>query len=321
MSRRRKGRAVDGWLVLDKPYDMGSTEAVSKLRWMFDARKAGHAGTLDPLATGLLPIAFGEATKTVPYVQDGLKTYRFTAKWGEQTTTDDREGEVVDTHAHRPDEVDIDAVLERFTGTIRQKPPAFSAIKVDGERAYDLARDGEAVDLPEREVTIEVLRLIDLPSEDEAVFEAVTGKGTYVRALVRDIALALGTVAHVAALRRTTVGPFTEDMAVTFEEMTDGLSPRELTPDTRQPERYDEFLLGIDAAMRDYPQVAISRAEAARLSVGGDAILGLPQVVPIRQGEAGDIEPILAVEHDRPIALCRLEGLKLRPVKVFAIGG
>ncbi|MEM9423003.1 MAG: tRNA pseudouridine(55) synthase TruB, partial [Pseudomonadota bacterium] len=158
MGRRKKGRAVHGWLILDKPYDMGSTEAVSKVRWLFDAQKAGHAGTLDPLATGILPIAMGEGTKTVPYVQDGLKTYRFTAHWGEKRSTDDLEGEVTATSDVRPDKAAIEAILPQFTGTVTQIPPAFSAIKIGGQRAYDLAREGAAVTPPPREVTIEHLR-------------------------------------------------------------------------------------------------------------------------------------------------------------------
>ncbi|WOI53128.1 tRNA pseudouridine(55) synthase TruB [Parvularcula sp. LCG005] len=321
MARRKKGRAVDGWLVLDKPYDMGSTEAVSKLRWLFDAQKAGHAGTLDPLATGILPIAFGEATKTVSFIQDGLKTYRFTARWGASTTTDDLEGDVLETSDHRPSKADILDILPEFTGTIEQRPPAFSAIKIDGERAYDLARDGEAVVPPAREVTIHSLRLVDCTSADEAVFEAVTGKGTYVRAVVRDMAEALGTRAHVSALRRTAVGPFTEDMAVTFEELTGRDALARLEPGDRNVDRYDDHLTGIEQAMTEYPSVSIGRSEAARLSSGGAAILPIAQVGPIRNGQADDIEPVLAMEGDRPIALCRLEGLKLLPTKVFNIGG
>ncbi|MEE4213150.1 MAG: tRNA pseudouridine(55) synthase TruB, partial [Parvularcula sp.] len=188
MGRRKKGRKVHGWLILDKPYDVGSTEAVSRLRWFADAQKAGHAGTLDPLATGILPIAFGEATKTVPFVQDGLKTYRFTARFGVRTNTDDLEGEVVEEHPARPSDAEIEGILPEFEGDIEQVPPAFSAILVNGERAYDLAREGEEVTLKSRKVWIESLRFIERPDEDHAVFEAVVGKGTYVRALVRDLA-------------------------------------------------------------------------------------------------------------------------------------
>ncbi|MCA8889008.1 MAG: tRNA pseudouridine(55) synthase TruB, partial [Parvularculaceae bacterium] len=200
--RRKKGRPVNGWIILDKSYDMGSTEAVSKLKWLFQAQKAGHAGTLDPLATGVLPIAFGEATKTVPYVMDATKRYRFTAQWGEATTTDDSEGEVIARSDHRPARADIEAILDDFTGEIEQTPPQFSAIKVGGERAYDLARDGETVELPTRLIDVHELTLLDIPDADHAVFEAVTGKGAYIRALVRDMGVALGTQGHVSALRR-----------------------------------------------------------------------------------------------------------------------
>ena len=316
MARKKRGKPIHGWLVLDKPYDLGSTEAVSKAKWLFEAQKAGHAGTLDPLATGILPIAFGEATKTVPYVQDGLKTYRFTARWGIATTTDDTEGDVSAESDVRPSREDIEAVLGRFTGTITQRPPAFSAIKIGGERAYDLAREGETVEVPEREVTIENLSLIEMPSADEAVLEAVTGKGTYVRALVRDIGEALGTVAHVSALRRTAVGPFTEEMAVTFEEMTGHPGTERLSPEDRDRD-YLEFLTSIETSMLDYPRVSIDRSAAARLQHGGDAVLPVAEMAPIRQGNPDDIEPVLALEGETPIALCRLEGMKLRPVKVF----
>ncbi|MGV6819653.1 MAG: tRNA pseudouridine(55) synthase TruB [Parvularcula sp.] len=320
MGRRKKGQPIHGWLVLDKPYDLGSTEAVSKVRWLFDAQKAGHAGTLDPLATGLLPIAFGEATKTVPYVQDGVKTYRFVARWGLATTTDDREGEVVETSDNRPTREAILDILPQFTGEIEQQPPAFSAIKVDGARAYDLAREGEAVSLPKRLVRIDSLDLIEMKNPDEAVFEATTGKGTYIRALVRDLALALGTVGHVADLRRTRVGPFTEDMAVSFHDLVGDDGRRRFTPEDRREGGFSDFLLGIDQALLEYPHVSIGRTEASRLSVGNDVILPIAQVGPVRQGCADDIEPVLAMEDDRAIAIGRLEGLKLRPVKVFNLG-
>lgn len=316
MARRKRGKPIHGWLVLDKPYDLGSTEAVSKAKWLFEAQKAGHAGTLDPLATGILPIAFGEATKTVPYVQDGLKTYRFTARWGEATSTDDAEGEVVATSDARPSREGMEGVLDRFTGTITQRPPAFSAVKINGERAYDLAREGEEVEVPEREVTIEDLCLVEIRSEDEAVFEAVTGKGTYIRALVRDMAEALGTVGHVSALRRTAVGPFTEEMAVTFEDMTGKPGTERLAPEDRG-EDLSEFLTGIEQSMLEHPRVSIDRAAAARLQHGGEAILPIADLAPVRQGNPDDIEPVLALEGNTPVALCRLEGMKLKPVKVF----
>ena len=216
--KKRVKRAISGWLVLDKPYDMTSTQAVGKVRWLFGAAKAGHAGTLDPLATGILPIALGEATKTVPHVQDGRKVYRFTITWGRATNTDDAEGEVIATSHIRPDKAALQTVLARFTGRIEQVPPAFSAIKVEGERAYDIARAGEAVALAARPVEIDSLALIEHGSE-ESSFEVVCGKGTYVRSLARDIAEALGTCGHVGSLRRTAVGDFHEGDAVTIDAL------------------------------------------------------------------------------------------------------
>ena len=219
MARRKKGNPVHGWLVLDKPLNMTSTQAVGYVRRMFNAQKAGHAGTLDPLATGILPIAFGEATKTVPYAVDGEKAYRFTVKWGAETATDDAEGEVTQTSGERPLRAEIEALLPRFIGEIMQVPPQFSAIKVDGERAYDLARDGEVVKLEARPVVIERLEMVDMPAADASVFEAECGKGTYVRAIARDMGRLLGCFGHVIALRRTRVGPFDEMRAVTVEDI------------------------------------------------------------------------------------------------------
>ncbi len=318
MGRRRKnGRPVSGWLVLDKPYDFGSTEAVSKLRWLYNANKAGHAGTLDPLATGILPIAFGEATKTVQFVQDGMKTYRFTAKWGEATTTDDMEGEVIASSNHRPSSSDIEAVLPSFIGEIEQVPPIFSAIKVHGERAYDLAREGQAPELAARKIVIETLHLVEIIDENQAVFEARTGKGAYVRALVRDIALALGTQAHVTALRRTAVGPFTEDMAITFEELTGQTDIPGLDREKVDQAEIDAQLIGIDVAMSELPAVSVTGGEADKLR-RGQAFIVPPQVAKgIRGEETGLIPAILASAHQEPVAICALDGLKLKPVKVF----
>src|SRR5262245_39703061 len=219
MARRKKGRAIHGWLVLDKPAGITSTQAVGAARRLFDARKAGHAGTLDPLATGVLPIAFGEATKTVPYAVDGAKHYRFTVRWGAATNTDDAEGEITSRSDLRPSRAAIEAVLARFTGEVLQVPPAFSAIKVDGNRAYDLARSGEAVALEARRVVIDWLTLLQMPDRDTATFEARCGKGTYVRALARDMGAVLGCYGHLIALRRTRVAPFDEAQAVGRAEL------------------------------------------------------------------------------------------------------
>ncbi len=305
--RRKKGRAISGWIVLDKNYDVGSTECVSKVRWLFDAKKCGHAGTLDPLATGILPVALGEATKTVPFVMEARKTYRFTAKWGQSTRTDDIEGDVIATSDVRPDKSQILACLDQFTGDIEQVPPQFSAVKINGERAYDIARGGDEVEIAPRTISIYSLTLIDQPSIDEAVFEAETGKGTYVRALVRDMAKALGTEGHITQLRRTAVGPFHEDDAVTIDEI-------ENTP---PGEARDEFLAGLDLALRDLPSIGLDGPQTSRLRHGQPALLSPAQAKGLRGDSVGAIESVLAVCHDDPVAICSLDGLKLQPSRLF----
>lgn len=258
---RRAPRAdVHGWLVLDKPVGITSTQAVSRVKRLFNARKAGHAGTLDPLASGLLPIALGEATKTVPFVQDGAKAYRFRVRWGVRTDSDDAEGRVVATSEARPSPEAIAALLPRFTGTFLQVPPAYSAIKVDGERAYDRARDGEIFELAPRPVTIDSLDLVEATT-DEAELEARCGKGTYVRALARDLGDMLGCHGHVVALRRTRVGPFVETHAV-------GL------PETAETEAsFTAGLLPVEAGLSGIPAVSVSRQDAARLRRGQSLLL------------------------------------------------
>ena len=259
MNQRRKQRAaVNGWIALDKPYGMTSTQAVAKIKHAFNAAKAGHAGTLDPLASGILPIALGEATKTVPFVQEGAKAYRFTVRWGEETSTDDAEGPVTARSDARPLPAQIEALLPRFTGTILQRPPAFSAIKVDGARAYDLARAGEAVVLDERAITVHALRLVSC-DKDSATLEADCGKGTYVRAIARDMGRALGCYGHVTALRRTRVGPFAEADSVTLENF--------LAADPHLA------LLPVEAGLAEIPCMIIDRSAAARLRQGQSIIL------------------------------------------------
>ncbi|MEM8839495.1 MAG: tRNA pseudouridine(55) synthase TruB, partial [Pseudomonadota bacterium] len=216
MGRRKKGLNINGWVILDKPHEMTSTQAVGKVKWLFNANKAGHAGTLDPLATGLLAIALGEATKTVPFIMDGSKTYDFTLLFGEETDSCDAEGTVVETSDRRPSREEIETILPEFTGLVTQVPPAFSAIKVNGERAYDLAREGEAVELEAREVEIDALDLVSFDGE-EARFSCLCGKGTYIRSLARDIAKALGTCGRVSALRRLAVGPFSENDMISLD--------------------------------------------------------------------------------------------------------
>lgn len=305
--RRKKGRPVSGWIILDKAYDFGSTEAVSKLKWLFQAQKAGHAGTLDPLATGVLPIAFGEATKTVPYVMDATKRYRFTAKWGEATSTDDREGEVIATSDKRPSRAEIESVLPRFTGTIEQTPPQFSAVKIGGERAYDLAREGKTVEIEKRQIDIHELTLVDIPDADCAVFEAVTGKGAYVRALVRDMAVALGTQGHVSELRRTAVGPFRAEDGVTIADLEK----------LETPEARDAALLPIDAALSGLPQAAVGGPEADRLKRGQPAVITPATAKGVRGADVGTIPAVLASLHGEAVAICELDGLKLKPLRVF----
>lgn len=258
---KRPKRAISGWVVLDKPYDMTSTQAVGKIRWLFNAAKAGHAGTLDPLATGILPIALGEATKAVPQVQDGTKIYSFAIQWGQATTTDDAEGEVVATSDVRPDRAALEAVLPDFTGTILQHPPIFSALKVDGERAYDLARAGEKVELAPREITIDALRVIEHGAE-RSVLEARCGKGTYVRALARDIAEALGTRGHVAMLHRAAVGPFTDSDAVSIEQL-----------EALEIEARYALLKPIRAGFAELPEIRLDVQQAGAVRHGNAVLL------------------------------------------------
>ena len=264
---RKRGEPVHGWVAFDKPLGMTSTQAVGKLRWLFNAQKAGHGGTLDPLATGLLPIALGEATKTVSYAMDGRKVYRFTATWGEERTTDDLEGDISARSDTRPDPIIIESILDRFIGEIQQQPPAFSAIKVDGERAYDLARAGEAVDLASRPVFIEALRLTDIPDPSHATFEVTCGKGTYIRSLARDMGRAMGCLAHVSMLRRIAVGPFREEHMIWLEKL-ESLSYKAPGGDAM-----DGALLPIETVLDGIPALAIDGNQAQRLRQGQPVLL------------------------------------------------
>ena len=302
MARRRKGQPVHGWLILDKPLGLGSTSAVGQVRRLFNAEKAGHAGTLDPLASGILPIALGEATQTVPFLQDAGKTYRFTIRWGEATATDDREGAVTATHDHRPTHDAIRAVLADFLGLIDQMPPAYSALKIDGQRAYDLARAGETVELAARPVRIDALTLLGCPDADHADFEVRCGKGTYVRSLARDIAARLGTVGHVSALRRCAVGPFDESRAITLDKLLAlGHSPGAL-----------ECLLPIQTALDDIPALAIGQAEADALRRGQP----IPWDLTALPGES-PAALLLACLDSQAVALVASDGHWLRPTRVF----
>jgi tRNA pseudouridine55 synthase len=303
MARRKKGKAIHGWVVLDKPVGMTSTQAVGAVRRLYDARKAGHAGTLDPLATGVLPIALGEATKTVPYAVDGTKHYRFTVRWGEATDTDDAEGEIVATSDVRPAREAIEALLPRFTGEIMQTPPIYSAIKVDGARAYDLAREGEAVELEPRPVFIETLMLLEVPAPDTAVLEARCGKGTYVRALARDMGRSLGCLGHLTALRRTVVSPFDEAQAVTLEAL-------EAAAREGGEEGLLRLLLPIEAALQDLAELSVGQNDAARL-LRGQTVLIRGRDAPTSTG------PTYATCKGHLIAVGRIEKGELHPTRVF----
>lgn len=302
MGRRKKGRAVSGWLVLDKPYDFGSTPAVGKIRWLFDAQKAGHAGTLDPLATGVLPIALGEATKTVPYVTDGEKAYRFTVKWGQQTNTDDAEGEVIKTSDTRPTRETIEALLPEFQGDIQQTPPAFSAIKIDGKRAYAEARAGKTVELAPRPVFIDEMLLDEIKDEDHAVFSVTCGKGTYVRALARDMGEKLGCYGHVTELRRTFVEPFEEEDSVSLEELI--ALEGDLTA-------LDEFLIPPLDAMTGFPEFTVSEDEARRIRLGNSIILR-GRDAPIEEEDA------CAVHKGKLVAIGDIQKGQFQPRRVIA---
>ena len=307
MGRRRKGDPVSGWICLDKSYDLTSTHAVSRVRRLFNAQKAGHAGTLDPLATGVLPIALGEATKTVPFLMDADKTYRFTIAWGVTTASFDREGAVIATSDVRPSQAAIEAALPAFVGEILQVPPAFSAIKVDGERAYDLARAGETVELKARPVVIHSARLTAAPDADHAEIEIDCGKGTYVRSLVRDLAQALGACGHVDMLRRTRVGGFTEAKAITLEILEDLSHKRALL----------EALLPVETALDDIPALAVTTEDAFRLKQGRSIVLVPRQVEALKARLKPGARTVSAMTDGMVVALCEMRAGRLEPARVF----
>ena len=305
--RKPKGRPVSGWIILDKPVDFGSTEAVSKIKWLFNAQKAGHAGTLDPLASGMLPIALGDATKTVPYVMDGRKIYEFTVTWGEERTTDDLEGEVTQSSASRPSEEQIRELLPRYTGVIEQIPPQFSAIKIAGERAYDLAREGETVEIPAREVEIFRLTLLGCPDENTACFEVECSKGTYVRALARDFGRDLGCYGHISELRRTFVAPFAEDAMVPLASLTalEAVEDRD-----ERLAALDAFIMPTGDALSSLPHIAITDDQAHRLKMGNPIILR-GRDAPVAEPEA------YATVRGKLIAIGEIGEGEFRPKRVF----
>ena len=307
MARRKRGQAISGWVNLDKPYDLGSTSAVSRVRRLFDAQKAGHAGTLDPLATGILPIALGEATKTVPFLMDADKAYRFTIEWGRTTATLDREGETIAESDVRPTREAVEAALPAFVGEIDQVPPAYSAIKVDGERAYDLARAGEVVELASRKVTVHAARVVGCPDPDHVTLEIECGKGTYVRAIVRDLAEALGACGHVSDLRRTRVGVFTEQNAVALELL------EELSYEARQ----SEAMLPVETALDDIPALAVTDEDAFRLKQGRSIVLVPRQVEAVKARLKPGSRTVSAMSGERVVALCEMRAGRLEPSRVF----
>lgn len=299
MARKGKGRAVSGWLVVDKPAGVTSTSVVGKVRWAFDAAKAGHAGTLDPAATGVLAIALGEATKTVPFVTDATKCYRFRVRWGQSTDTDDAEGRVIAESDQRPDGAQIEAALGAFRGLIQQVPPQYSAVKVEGERAYDIARAGEEMDLAARPLLVESLVLIAQPDADHADFEMVCGKGGYVRAIARDLGAALGCHGHVAFLRREWSGPFRADQ---------GLSLEQIAAMARSPD-LDAYLLPLEVALSGLPELPLSPEGAVRLKNGN------PGRVLSSRAAPGDTA--WASFEGKPIAVGTYIGGELHPSRVF----
>jgi tRNA pseudouridine55 synthase len=303
LGRRRRGTVINGWLIIDKPLGLTSTQVIGRVRRLTDVRKIGHGGTLDPLATGILPLALGEATKVLPYVVDSTKVYDFVVRWGEATETDDSEGAVIERSSVRPSAADICAALSGFEGDIEQVPPAYSAIKVDGARAYDLARQGETVELKARTVTVHALEMLTSEivaghtiGSDETGFRMTCGKGTYVRSLARDLAKALGTCGHVVALRRSRVGPFDDTTSISLDKLEELVH-------SAPPEK---AVLPVETALDDIPALAITGGEAQRLRQG-QAI----QVPNKREGV------VCVMADDILIALGNLEHGCLTPLRVF----
>lgn len=302
MGRRKKGKDISGWLVLDKPSGISSNHALGKVRHVMQAKKAGHAGTLDPMASGVLPIAFGEATKTIPYMMDASKGYEFIIAFGSSTDTLDAEGMVIARSDARPSTSEILGVLPQFIGKIEQVPPAFSALHVDGKRAYELARAGERVELPARQVDIHDLSLVSMPDEDHASFSVSCAKGTYVRSLARDICAAMGVEGHVSVLRRTRVGCFDENNSLPLDEV---LKKVHIAPAAA-------LLLPLMTALDDIPECAIAQAEANDLRQG--RAIALPAMI---EPPASDEDPVVAICTGKAVALCHVRDGFLRPFRVF----
>jgi len=306
--RKAAGRPINGWLAIDKTEGMTSTHVVAVVKRLTGARKVGHGGTLDPLATGVLPVALGEATKTVPYVMDAAKAYAFRLRFGEQRDTDDSTGAVIATSDRRPSDEEIRAALAGFRGVIEQVPPQYAAVKVQGERAYDIARRGETVELAAREVRIDELELRGRPDPDHADFHMVCGKGAYVRAIARDLGTALGCCAHVVALRRTEVGPFTVAHALSLDALAEIASSDTLP----------QVLVPVTTALAGIPALAVTEPQALRLRAG-QAVRVAPAL--LGENEAAVLPAtVRAMRAGELIALARLEGVELSPVRVFTTG-
>ncbi|NVK35964.1 MAG: tRNA pseudouridine(55) synthase TruB [Rhodobacteraceae bacterium] len=305
---RKNRNVINGWLALDKPYGITSNDALGKIKRILHPQKVGHAGTLDPRASGCLPIAFGEATKTVSYVMDGRKVYQFEVTWGVETTTDDTEGEVVSTSDERPTRQAIELALPEFVGTIMQVPPIYSAIKVDGERAYDLARDGEKVELEARPIDVHRLELVECSDENRAVFEAECGKGTYVRSLARDLGRRLGSYGHVTTLRRLLVGPFDEEDMITLDELT--AAAEALEEGQGIEDLVAQFVLPVRDALENLVEIEMSSDDAAKIRRGMQVLL---------RGRSAPIatESAVAIHAGVPVALGSVAAGRFQPNRVF----
>ncbi|WP_208540707.1 MULTISPECIES: tRNA pseudouridine(55) synthase TruB [Bartonella] len=313
--RKKKGRSISGWVILDKPKGMRSTEAVSQIKWLFNAQKAGHAGTLDPLACGMLPIALGEATKTIPYVMEGIKTYHFHVAWGEERSTDDLEGEVIKTATQRPTQEDILALLPKYTGVILQTPPKFSAIKIAGNRAYDLARAGEIVEIPPREVKIESLKLTGTTTQGHSIFEITCGKGTYVRSLARDMGRDLGCYGYIADLRRVAVAPFNENDLIPWSKLEAAVTHKdEKRENYAFPKRdfsiLDELLTETKAALVHLPHYPINENQVQHLSTGNPVLLR-------NQNTSVDESDVCIIYKDQLLAIGTIEKNQFKPKRIF----
>jgi tRNA pseudouridine55 synthase len=310
MGRKRRGTPIHGWLIIDKPAGITSSDVVGRVRRATNAAKVGHGGTLDPLATGILPLALGEATKTVSYAMDGTKGYRFTVRWGEARSTDDAEGEVTETSDVRPTEQQITDVLERFIGDIEQTPPIYSAIKIDGKRAYELARSGKTPEMKSRTIHIDDVRLARVIDDDHAEFEVLSGKGVYMRSLGRDIALALGTVGYISDLRRVSVGPFSEKDAISLDKLLDKLES------LGHSAPLSEHLLPVETVLDDIPALALTETEARKMSRGqAVAVLPVASRTPFKNISQGDV--VCAMADGKLVALAKIKGGEIRPFRVM----